>query len=196
MSSGWSGRLDGRMAANVNIGGPNNDILDHLIIVGRPAIRFGGGTRFARSSLWLAPAARSGPITSRYGRSEPPVGSGPLVRLDAYLRVTTPQSIKASAVLARATELWSAGGAVWIATALPRSLARLLQRQRSARTRHPGVRRRPGRGARGRGRHYLTSARCSHAPYVVRSYRVPLLADRPSGRQDHSPMRVARCSRW
>lgn len=103
----WSGRLDGRMAANVNIGGPNNDILDHLIIVGRPAIDFGGGTRFAIQSVASAGGALWA-ITSRYGRSGPPVGWGPVIRLDHNLQVTTPQSIKASAVLARATQLWSA----------------------------------------------------------------------------------------
>jgi hypothetical protein len=112
----WADRLGGRMAADVNIGGPNNGELDHLVIAGRPAIQFGGGTRFAIQSVASTGDALWA-ITSRYGRGAP-LGWGPLIRLDGELRVTTPQSIRSSAILDEATQVWSTGSSVWVATAV------------------------------------------------------------------------------
>ncbi len=168
----WAGRLDGRMVADVNINGPNNDILDHLVIVGRPALEFGGGTRFAIQSVASAGGALWA-ITSSYGRSGPPVGWGPLVRLDRNLHLTTTQSIKASAVLAKATQVWSAGSAIWIATAMPGHWLACFNSDGQPGPVTPVSVGGPVVALAVAGDTVYVSTVQSHAPYVVRSYRVP-----------------------
>jgi hypothetical protein len=90
----------------------------HLVIAGQPDRAFGGGR--SRQPRQVGAVARAGDslwvelfaVKNNYAAQ-----SGPLVRLDAQLRPTTPPSIQHSTVLARTENVWSTGDAVWVATA-------------------------------------------------------------------------------
>ena len=108
---GWSGRLGCRLA--VFITNPDG----HLVLAGSPSVRFGPSslTRISYmtstgTAVWLTayPLRNGGPATTPL--------QGPLVRLDARLRPTTPGSVRASPVLARSEEVWSVGDTIWVAT--------------------------------------------------------------------------------
>jgi hypothetical protein len=108
----WAGWLDGRVAAQVTNGYGYDS---HLVIAGQPALRFGGSlgqevgaVASTGGSLWVQTFA----IHDSYAAQ-----SGPLVRLDGRLQVTTPQSVAASPVLARTQDVWTAGDTVWVSTA-------------------------------------------------------------------------------
>lgn len=110
----WAGLLDGRLVAQVTNG---YGFDSHLVIAGQPSRTFGGRTLYQAgsvtstgSSLWVEMFA----VRNSYADS-----SGPLVRLNGQLRPTTPESVRSSAVLTRAENVWSDGNTVWVATAAP-----------------------------------------------------------------------------
>ena len=108
---GWSALLGGRVAALVT-GRNGND--GHLAIAGSPSLRFGGTSPTQISAitstgnaLWVTTyALRSGETSLQ----------GPLVRLNTRLALTTPASVRSSAVLARSESVWSAGDTIWVAS--------------------------------------------------------------------------------
>jgi len=108
----WAGWLDGRLAVQVTNGYGYDS---HLVIAGRPALRFGGSLRqevgavaSTGSSLWVQTFAIHDSNAAQ---------SGPLVRLDGRLQVNTPQSFATSPLLAGTEDVWTAGGTVWASTA-------------------------------------------------------------------------------
>lgn len=110
----WAGLLDGHVVAQVT-DGYGYDI--HLVMAGRPRTRFGGSLKAeigavtsTGSSLW----AQTLVITNGYAASW-----GPLIRLDNQLHLTTPSSVRDSAVLARTEVVWSYGNTIWVITGAP-----------------------------------------------------------------------------
>jgi len=107
----WSGEIGGRIAVLVTNAGVNDG---HLVLAGLPGLRFGGGWQThisavtsTGSSLWVTT------YTQRNGETSL---SGPLVRLDSRLAVSTPAPMHSSQVLARSESVWSAGDTIWVAT--------------------------------------------------------------------------------
>jgi hypothetical protein len=107
----WSGDLGDRIAVFVT----DPDGADgHLVLAGSPGLRFGGSLQTQISAmtstgnaLWVTTYALHHGETSL---------QGPLVRLDAELRPTTPGPVRASPVLTRSEDVWSAGHTIWVAT--------------------------------------------------------------------------------
>jgi hypothetical protein len=111
----WAGRFDGQVAVEVTNGYGYDS---HLVIAGRPSLRFGGklsqqvgSVASAGQMLWAQTFA------IRNGYAEP---SGQLVRLDSRLRDTTPGAILRNPVLAKTESVWATGNTVWVATAARR----------------------------------------------------------------------------
>jgi hypothetical protein len=108
----WAGVLEGRVVVQATNG---HGFSSHVVVAGRPSLRFGGslrqqigGVTSTGSALWAATYALGNGSAS---------SSGPLVRLDGQLRATTPESVRTSPVLAKAENVWSYGDTVWVATA-------------------------------------------------------------------------------
>jgi hypothetical protein len=109
---GWAGYLNGRVAVEATNGYGYDS---HLVIAGQPGVRFGGSLQHqvgyvvgAAGSLWVATFAIHNSNAD---------ASGPLVRLDGQLRMTTPEFVRASPVLAKTEEIWADGETVLAATA-------------------------------------------------------------------------------
>ena len=101
--------IDGRVAARVIDGAGR---YSHLVIAGRPRIRYGGGT----STLVGDMTTQDGGIWATTSSGTGP-GNGPLVRLGPSLRVITPAAVSANPILRRSEQVWSHGSTVWVATA-------------------------------------------------------------------------------
>jgi hypothetical protein len=111
----WAGVLDGAVVVQATDG---HGFTSHVVVAGRPSLRFGGslrqqigGVTSTGSVLWAATYALNNGNASSWG---------PLVRLDGQLRATTPVSVRTSPVLAKAENVWSDGDTVWVATAASR----------------------------------------------------------------------------
>lgn len=108
----WAGYLNGRVAVQATNGYGYDS---HVVIAGQPSVRFGGSMRQqvgyvtgTGGSLWVSTFA------FHYSNAD---ASGPLVRLDGQLRVTTPEFVRASPLLAKTEEIWADGETVLAATA-------------------------------------------------------------------------------
>ncbi|HTZ93932.1 MAG TPA: hypothetical protein VMB74_16180 [Streptosporangiaceae bacterium] len=108
---GWSVKLGGRIVVILDdsaSGGYNQ-----LVLAGSPNVRFGGPqTRIsamttAGNALWA---------TTDAGDHGEAYYQGPLVRLSARLRPSTPGAVRASPILARSEDVWSDGHTIWVAT--------------------------------------------------------------------------------
>jgi hypothetical protein len=101
----YAGIVAGRVAVEVS----NSSGHDyHLVIAGDPNVRYSDNDSnnpmpftVSDGSVWLV----TGP-------------SNPLVRLNAGLKPTTPGFVRASTLLAKAENVWSYGGTVWVSTAV------------------------------------------------------------------------------
>jgi hypothetical protein len=110
---GWTAKLGGRIAVIVDAAPIGGD--GYLVLAGSPSLRFGDSPRTqvaamtsTGNALWV--------VTTPQGSAS---YQGPLVRLNARLRPTTPASVLASPVLARSEDVWSAGHTIWVATGAP-----------------------------------------------------------------------------
>ena len=108
----WAGYLKGRVVVAATNGYGYNS---HIVIAGQPRVRFGGSLRQqvgyvggTGGSLWVSTFAIHNSNAD---------ASGPLVRLNGELRVTTPEFVRASPVLAKTEEIWAVGETVLAATA-------------------------------------------------------------------------------
>jgi hypothetical protein len=108
----WAGWLDGRIVTQVTNG---YGLESHLVIAGEPDRVFGGSQQHevgavtsTGSSLWVQLFAV---------KDNNAAASGPLIRLDGQLRVTTPAFVRSSSVLTRSEGVWSEGGIIWVASA-------------------------------------------------------------------------------
>jgi hypothetical protein len=99
MPDGWAKELDGRVVVDL----AENDGYDyHVVIAGRPGLRYGDqgsaqAAAVAGDSLWFANGL-----------------TRPLVRLNSQLKPTTPGFVTADPVLKNVSDIWSAGGAIWV----------------------------------------------------------------------------------
>ena len=104
--------IGGRVAARVTDGAGR---YSHLVIAGRPQVRYGGGT----STLVDDTTAEDGGIWATTSSDVGP-DYGPLVRLGPSLQVITPRAVSANPILSRSEQVWSHGSTVWVATAAAR----------------------------------------------------------------------------
>ena len=101
-------RLAGRVAVQVTDG---YGFHSHLVLAGRPSVTFGGSSR-QQVGYVVASGKAFWVTTSRSGAQ-----TGPLVRLNDRLQVTTPRSLRSNSILGQAEEVWSVGNTVWVSTA-------------------------------------------------------------------------------
>jgi hypothetical protein len=106
----WAGLLDGRVAVEVTDAYGYNS---HLVIAGEPGRTFGGDGQQVGAVTSTGKSLWAQLLT---GTNSAAATSGPLVRLDGQLQVTTPKFIQGSAVLATTKDVWSTGETIWAAT--------------------------------------------------------------------------------
>lgn len=101
--------IDGRVAARV-IDGYGR--FSHLVIAGRPRMRFGGGDSTQVGSMTTEERGIWATISPNDSQNV-----GPLVRLSPSLRVITPRAVSANPILRQSEQVWSHGSTVWVASA-------------------------------------------------------------------------------
>ena len=112
LAIGQLAAADGTVVAQVTNG---YGFHSHLVIAGRPRVSYGGG---ADDQVGFVTAEAGGFWVTLHSNASPSVG--PLARLDPGLHVVTPSAVRASPVLRRAEQVWSAGSTVWVASAVAR----------------------------------------------------------------------------
>jgi hypothetical protein len=97
--SGWAKALDGRVLVDLDHPGGYDY---HIVVAGHPSVRYGNQhfaepAAVAGDSLWFVNGLK-------------------LVRLNSDLKPTTPGFVTADKATREVTDVWSAGGTIWVAT--------------------------------------------------------------------------------
>jgi len=94
----------------------SNDTGDgHLVIIGQRGLSIRG----VRGLPLQSEAGHAGSLWVTTASPTKDPSAGPLVRLDAHLRPTTPQAILANPALQQSEHVWSDGNTIWVATSSP-----------------------------------------------------------------------------